>query len=249
LRRIASDLARARVETVIVLTADRGTMFDETNTPQLHVFAGDTMWGDVARIGEPASRTTIACDADVAKRLADELAHAKFDIAETRGPFRPQGNPERGAAAALIEPVTRLLQTAPFTVVPIHVNCHVDPCIRGERMTLLGAAIARAAAFSSKRLAVIASGGMSGDAGGYMAGWVDEPLDRWVADRLLTGRSAEIGRIFDVESLTLRGSSREFRLWAAAGAAMEAVHAETDLIDYFPFHHAAIGTGFMHWRT
>lgn len=248
---IAVALSAARVETLVFLTADHGTMFDDTNTPQVHVFVDDDIWGDVSRadLGETASRSVLPCDADVAARLADELVHSSFDIAESRGAFRPQGDPERGAGAAFVEPALRLLRDTAIRVVPVHVNAHVEPCMRGERMAKLGVAIARALAFCPQRVGIVASGGLSGDAGGYMAGWIDETLDRWVLDRLLTRRSAEIGRIFDMESLTLRGSSREIRLWAAAGAAMEQVGAEPTILDYIPFHHAAVGTGFMHWRT
>jgi hypothetical protein len=248
--RVILELQAAAIETLVVLVSDRHRIFDETNTPQLHVFAGEEIWGDpaLAKLGEAPQRHTLRTDAATGRLLADELAHVGFDVAETRDGFRPAGDAERGAGAPLIEPVSRLRERlTALQIVPVHVNAFVDPCIDGSRMHAFGIALARALALSERRCGVLASGGLSGDPGGYMAGWIDETLDRWVLSRLSTGRSAELGSLFAMESVTLRGSTREIRLWAAAGAALESLGARGHVVDYLPFHHAAVGTAFMHW--
>lgn len=246
----AARLAGARIETLIVLVCDRRRLFDDSNTPQLHIFVGDTIWGDPARpeFGEPPARVELACDAELANFLAEELVGAGFDMAESRGAFRPLGDPERGVGAALIEPLRRLGGERMPRIVPIHVNCHVDPCISAHRMAPFGRALSRAAALVPGRVGILASGGLSGEPGGAMAGWVDDVLDRWVLARLRTGRSADTGGLFDIDSMTLRGATREIRLWTAAGAAMEESGRRAKVVEYLPFHHSAVGTAVAVWE-
>jgi protocatechuate 4,5-dioxygenase beta chain len=237
------------LDALVVLVADDRRAFDDTNTPQLHVFAGHEIWGDPARpdLGEREEPAAFRCDPLVALHLAEELARAGFDVSETRGTFRPLGDPQRGAVPALVEPLTRFAVSVP--VVPIHINCHVAPQVTGERMAPFGAAIAEALALLPQRVGVLASGGLSGQPGDAMAGWIDDVLDTWVLARLRTGRSADLGRIFDVQSQTLRGSTREIRLWSAAGGACERAGLRAFADEYVPMHHAAAGIGFMHWRS
>jgi Catalytic LigB subunit of aromatic ring-opening dioxygenase len=235
------------LDVLVVLVADDARTFDETNTPQLHVFAGTEIWGDPARadLGELAEPAAYACDAAVAAHVAEELARAGFDVSETSGAFRPLGDPVRGAVPALVEPLTRFDVSVP--IVPIHINCHVEPNISGQRMAPFGAALTRALDLLPQRAGILASGGLSGQPGNAMAGWIDDVLDTWVMARLRHGRSADLGRIFDVQSQSLRGSTREIRLWAAAAGACEGAGLRAFADEYVPLHHAAAGIGFMHW--
>jgi protocatechuate 4,5-dioxygenase beta chain len=245
----AERLALAQLDTLVVLVADRGQVFDLRNTPQLHVFAGEDIWGDPAlsALGEAPRPTNFSCDADLATFISEELASHGFDISESRGTFEPLGDPEHGVGAAFVEPVMRLTASAGCRVVPIHVNAHVAPAITGHRMVAFGRALADALALTPKRVGILASGGLSGDPNGMLAGWIDDVLDRWILARLATGRSHDLGTIFDIESQGLRGATGEVRLWIAAGAAMEQAGYAGRLATYIPLHHAAVGTAFMHW--
>ncbi len=240
-------LERFELDALVVLVADRRRLFDESNTPQLHVFAGAAFWGDPARpgLGEPAAPAGFPCHSALGSHIAEELAREGFDVAETRGAFRPLGDPVRGAGAALVEPLLRLDVRVP--IVPIHVNAHVDPSISGHRMVPFGAALANALALVPQRVGLLASGGLSGEPEGVMAGWIDDVLDTWVLARLLFGRSGDLAPLFDVQSQSLRGSTREIRLWTAAGAACETAGLHAYAGGYAALHHAAAGTAFMHW--
>jgi Catalytic LigB subunit of aromatic ring-opening dioxygenase len=242
-------LATADLDALVVLVADDRRSFDDTNTPQLHVFAGHEIWGDPARpdLGELPEPLAFRCHTGVALHVAEELARAGFDLSETRGKFTPLGDPQRGAVAALVEPLYRLSVNVP--VVPIHINAHVAPRIPGQRMAPFGTALARALALLPLRVGILVSGGMSGQPGERMAGWIDDVLDTWVLDRLSSNRAADLGRIFDVQTQAMRGSSHELRLWIAAGAACEAAGLRPRVGEYIPLHHAAAGIGFMHWRS
>jgi hypothetical protein len=245
----AERLAHAQLDALIVLVSDRGRVFDLRNTPQLHVFAGKDIWGDpaLAALSETPSPVNVSCDADLATFVGEELASHGFDISESRGTFEPLGDPERGVGPAFIEPVMRLAANAGCRVIPIHVNSHVVPAIAGHRMVAFGRALADALALTTKRVGILASGGLSGDPNGMLAGWIDDVLDRWLLARLATGRSCDLGAIFDIESQGLRGATGEVRLWIAAGAAMEHAGTLGRLAAYIPLHHAAVGTAFMHW--
>ena len=242
-------LHRMELDALVVLVADNNRTFDDSNTPQLHIFSGYEIWGDPARadLGEAGEPQVFHCHAAVAAHIAEELAGEGFDISETRGNYHPFGDPQRGVVPALVEPLARLAVNVP--IVPIHINCHVKPHIPGQRMKPFGEALARALALVPLRVGVLASGGLSGQPGDAMAGWIDYVLDEWVLARLRTCRSADLGRIFDVRSQSLRGSTREIRLWAAAGAACEGATLRPHTDEYIPLHHAAAGIGFMHWRS
>jgi hypothetical protein len=248
-RAAAARFEAAALDAVVVLVADRGRLFDASNTPQLHVMVGDEIRGDrsCAELGEAPEPHNLRCDAALAGFLAEELAADSFDVAETRGALRPLGDPQRSAGPALTAPLLRLGITAP--IVPIHVNCHVSPAISGRRMPAFGAALARVLALVPKRVGVLASGGLSGQPGEAMAGWIDDVLDAWILARFRTRRSADTARIFDVESQTMRGQTQEVRLWTAAGSACEAASLRPTIDDYLSLHHAAAGIGFAHWSA
>ncbi len=245
----AERLDEMELDALVVLVSDRARTFDDTNVPQLHVFAGDAIWGDPAlpQLGEPPAPAAFRCDGELGSRIAEELARAGFDVSETRDGYRPLGDPLRGAVGALVEPLLRLEAVAP--IVPIHVNAHVEPCISGRRMAPFGAALARVLDLVPQRVGILASGGMSGEPGGAMAGWIDDVLDTWVLTRLHFGRSEDLGGIFEVRSQSLRGATREIRLWTAAGSACESAGLRAHTGGYLPLHHAAVGTAFMHWRA
>lgn len=237
------------LDALVVLVADDRRTFDDSNTPQLHVFAGYEIWGDPAlpELGEDGDPLVFHCDARLASHIGEELARDGFDLSETRGTFHPLGDPQRGVVSALVEPLRRLGIDVP--IVPIHLNCHTEPRISGQRMAPFGAALARALDLVPLRVGVLASGGMSGQPHDAMAGWIDGVLDTWVLARLNTGRSSQLGRIFEVPSQLMRGSTHEIRLWGAAGAACEAAGLVPRADEYIPLHHAATGIGFMHWRS
>jgi catalytic LigB subunit of aromatic ring-opening dioxygenase len=245
----AERIGALGLDAVVVLVADDRRTFDDSNTPQLHVFGGSEIWGDPAlpELGEDGDPMVFHCDARLAAHIGEELARVGFDLSETRGTFQPLGDPQRGVVPALVEPLRRLEIGVP--IVPIHINCHVEPNISGQRMTPFGEALARALELVPLRVGVLASGGLSGQPGDAMAGWIDDVLDTWVLARLNTGRSAQLGRIFDVRSQLMRGSTREIRLWGAAAAACEAAGLRPRADEYIPLHHAAAGIGFMHWRN
>jgi hypothetical protein len=142
-----------------------------------------------------------------------------------------------------------LLPRLDIPIVPVHLNAHVDPAISGHRLLLLGRIIGESLQDRPERIAILASGGLSGHPRGYVAGWIDETLDDWVLYWLRRGRSERLKTLWDYDSYITRGASREIRTWLVAGAAMEVTGARATIVDYIPFSHAAVGTAFAYWAA
>lgn len=246
--RLRESLHRARIETLVLLVADRQRAFDDANFPQIHIHAGGPVWSDtsLANADEERCVKTHECDTHTAQLLIGELFDAGFEVAESHGDFAPVGASERGAVPALLEPLDRFGVGVP--IVPVHLNCHVAPVLRGTRVHAFGTALGKACGHIPRRIGVLASGGLSGDPGGYLAGWIDPELDQWVLRQLETVRATKLAPMFDIESQALRGNSAEIRLWLAAAAAMEAAGALPGRPSYACLHAAAAGLGFLCWE-
>ena len=239
-------------EAILVLSSDQGRMFDETQVPQLSVFVGTDLWGapHYGELGEPSDLREpvhVACHPGLSAFLADELVYEGFDLNVNRT-FKPLGTPDEGVSHTLTDPVARIVAELETPVVPIFINAHRRPAVSGHRMIRLGRAIAELASEREERIAILASGGLSGDPFGYLAGWVDEMLDGWVLNRLRRGRSEQLQTIWDLDSTTVRGSTAEIRNWIAVGAAMETAGARARVVDYMRLHHAGVGTAFAVWE-
>jgi hypothetical protein len=246
---IGKAIADGRLDALILLSADRGSQFDSSHIPQIHVQAGGSVWGDPAipDLGEGTRRLEFQCEDVIAGMLTEELVRAGFDLAEAKGAFRPVGDPAQGLAPAAIESVARLAPDIP--IIPISINCHVAPIMNGRRMHRFGQALARAADLADARIGVLVSGGLSGDPGGGMSGWIDDVFDQWVLARIARGRSEDLVRVWDVPSRNLLGGTTEVRLWMLAAAALEQAGCRAHVHDYMPIYHAAAGVAFVSWEN
>ncbi|MBM3940538.1 MAG: hypothetical protein FJ318_06560 [SAR202 cluster bacterium] len=260
-------LADYRPDVIVIAMSDTGRVFGPAQVPQLSVLVGDEIWGTThyGEIGEqpaPDKRATLRVNKPVAAWLVDELTEEGFDMNVNRF-FKPLGDPANGAPHSLTDPYTRIVGNLNIPVVPLFINAHKDPAITGHRMPPLGRAIAKVLSERDEKIAILGVGGLSGDPQGYLAGWVDELLDDWMLTRLRRGRSEELKTLWDVDSITVRGATREVRNWIVTAAAMEQAgarvvtsgaragtveYAKATVIDYIRFHHATVGTAFAYWQ-
>jgi Catalytic LigB subunit of aromatic ring-opening dioxygenase len=128
------------------------------------------------------------------------------------------------------------------------VNCHIEPSMPGCRLDALGHALATASRHSDRRIAILVTGGLSGNPAGPMSGWVDDVLDKWVLTRIQRSQSADVAQMWNVRSRTLHGTSAEIRLWSVAATALELVGCRARILDYMPIRHAACGVAFVTWE-
>lgn len=245
-------LAAYKPDAVVMVASDTGRVFGASQIPQLNVQTGDEVWGTThyTELDEPPSmgqRATLKIHRPVAAWLVDELTEEGLDMNVSRF-FKPLGSPSEGAPHALTDAYQRIVGDLMTPVVPLFVNAHKDPAITGHRMPVLGRAMAKVLSEREERIAVLAVGGLTGDPQGYLAGWVDELMDDWILSRFRRGRSEQLQTIWDVDSITVRGATREVRNWIAVGSCMEALGAKATLVDYIRFHHAAVGSAWAYWQ-
>jgi hypothetical protein len=249
LSKMSQSLADAKLDAAIVLTADRGSQFDGSHVPQIHLQVGGEVWGDTAveTLGEERCRTTFRCDPEIGGLLIEELVRGGFDVAEGVAAFRPAGNASQGITPAAVEATRALLGDVP--IIPLSINCHAAPVLGGNRLHKLGTALGEAAGMTGKRIGLVVSGGLSGDGHGGMAGWIDDVFDRWVLTRIERSRSIDLARVWDVPSRNLLTATTEVRLWMIAAAAFERAGCRASIRDYMPIHHAATGVAFVAWES
>jgi protocatechuate 4,5-dioxygenase beta chain len=80
----------------------------------------------------------------------------------------------------------------------------------------------------------------------YNAGWIDQPLDRWILERLARNEPARLEHLFTFDSDNLRSGTGEVRAWISVAAAMK---RPATIVDYVPAHCTQTGCGFVYWGT
>ncbi len=249
----AYEILRAQIESyrpdaLIFIGDDQEDMFNSSNSPALCLFTGERVWGMSAprymKLPPEAARVDIKVHAELARHLLKALLRRGFDVASS-GVMQPVGpHPERGVSHMLALPYPRLVPALDIPVIPLFVNAYYPPQPTAKRCWDLGVEIAEALRDRPERVAICASGGMSHDPQGPRAGWIDEPLDRWVLERIATNRGAELKNLFTFDSDTLRGGTGELRAWISAAGACQ---WPATVVDYVPIHHVKTGVGFAFW--
>ena len=257
------ELAAAKPDVLIVLAGDQNEWFDDQNLPNLMIYAGDddivgfhnfgaddhdpplAPWDHPDRFG-----VRLRVDRALGDRLLDGLVREGFDVAISRHvPIHDQ--PRRKVPHALVRPLPLLLPNLEIPIVPVMMKTvERSPAIlTGERCLALGRAIESICRDLPQRIALYGSGGMSHDPNGPLAGWVDEPLDRWFMENLAAGTPDNLGALFSFRSLATESGSGELRTWLPVAAAMNAAQPgiKATPVDYFVARKSTVGNGWVTW--
>jgi protocatechuate 4,5-dioxygenase beta chain len=238
-----------RPDALIVVGDDQGDMFDDANNPTFSIYTGDApIWGRSARdpFGTPSQERTklvFPQHAELARHLLRGLIQRDFDVANI-GKFDPRGNPARGVSHMVSNLVPEVDPELAIPLVCVFINEYFPPLPSAARCARLGTAIADLLRDRPERIAIYASGGLSHYPGMYNAGWIDQPLDRWILERLAANDVEALEHLFTFDSDTLRSGTGEVRAWITVAAAMR--RAAT-VIDYVPAHCTQTGCGFVCW--
>lgn len=246
---LRSALAAARPDVVVIIGDDQEEVFGPPVNPTLAVFCGEKVSGNtMPRFrDQPGIDQTVTLQghAELGHHIAAGLVHRGFDPA-IMTELRPLSRPE-GIGHAFTRPAYALgLEDAGIPVIPIFLNAYHEPLPSAQRCYDLGRALREIADSRPERIAILGSGGLSHDPRGPRAGWIDEKLDRWVLDRISSGRGEELTNLFTFDSDTLRGGSGEIRSWIVVAGALPAVPAQ--VVDYIPLRHGVTGLGFACWQ-
>ncbi len=137
-----------------------------------------------------------------------------------------------------------------MNIVPIYLNCVVEPFIPSRRACELGRSIGRAvASFSgNERVVVFGTGGISHWVGGPGMGHVNEEFDRRVLAMVEQGDIDGLVALEDDKVLAEAGNGAlEIKNWICALAALPRSTAE--LIAYEPIPHWVTGCGFVELKV
>jgi hypothetical protein len=248
---LRAELKAAKPDVVIILGDDQNELFSKAMIPTFAIFVGEAAEGtcSISFVGEKPedNRIKLPCNPAVAKIALEGLIKRGFDLGFSEE-LVPLARPEIGLGHAFtrIGRALRLVE-AGIPIVPIFTNAYHPPLPSAARCYALGEALRDIFAHRPERVAIYGSGGLSHDPRGPRAGWVDEPLDRWVLDRIARGEGAELRNLFTFDSATLRGGTGEIRNWIAVAGAFDGVKGT--VVDYIPALHAVAGLGFAYWTN
>jgi protocatechuate 4,5-dioxygenase beta chain len=231
-----------------MLGDDQAEMFGLENNPTFAIYTGEEpLWGRTIEQGIPFEdrpRVSFPVHAELSRYLLKGLVKRGFDMAniakfEPRGPEAARGVPHMVAhVVPQVDPELRI------PIVCILVNEFYPPLPSAERCAHLGEAIAEILADRPERVAIYASGGLSHFPGMFNRGWIDEPLDHWILERLEQQDLDALKHLFTFDSDNLRAGTGEVRAWIAVAAALK---RPARIIDYVPAHGAITGCGFAYW--
>ena len=252
--RLAQDIARARLDALVVIGDDQKELFLDTNLPGLLVYHGPTVahcirppkpeWPDwfaaiQSRYYLEAGRVEYPVAAPLARHLIERLVADEFDVSAASQLPRGEGE---GHAFAFVH--RRLLRPEPAVpVVPVFLNTYYPPNQpTPRRCYAIGQAIRRAVeSFPAPvRVGVLASGGLSHFA-------IDEPFDRAIIGAF---RDKDAEALRSLPQRKLNSGNSEIRNWVAAAGALE--HLPLQWVEYVPGYRSPAGTGtglcFAAWR-
>ncbi|MCD6075202.1 MAG: mhpB 1 [Rhodospirillales bacterium] len=247
---LQAELEAAKPDAVFIIGDDQNELFSNAMIPSFAIFIGEEAEGSYA-IGfageKPAEkRITLTCNPVVAKVALNGLMERGFDFGFAEK-LVPLARPEIGLGHAFTR-IGRAMHLSEngIPAVPIFTNAYHPPLPSAARCYALGQALRDIFANRSERIALYGSGGLSHDPRGPRAGWVDEPLDRWVLERIERGEGGELKNLFTTDSATLRSGTGEIRNWIAVAGAYDG--AKGTVVDYIPARHAVTGLGFAYWK-
>lgn len=242
-------LELAQPDVVVVVGDDQNEVFSNAFVPTLAVFIGEAASGttSISFIGEKqtANHVTLTGHPALARGLVEALVDRGFDPV-CMEELKATGRPETGLGHAFtrIGKVMALAERG-LPLVPVFINAYHPPLPSAARCYALGQAIRAFFTARPERVVLYGSGGLSHCPVGPRAGWVDEPLDRWVLERIARGEGAQLKNLFTFDSDTLRSGTGEIRSWVTVAGAFD--DAKATVVDYIPARHAVTGLGFAYW--
>lgn len=239
---IAKDLVEANPDILILIGDDQNEIYRDDNIPQFAIYNGGgfvTSSGGAPYISDP----------DFANVLLSEIVQEGFDVSIC-GKF-PDDCLKSHAFAQVLD---RLAPPKTIPILPIFVNGIHVPGPEPRRCYAFGKALRAIieAKFSDKRVAVIASGGLSHFTAGYPwrsysgpfgYGQISEDFDKMLIAKMREGKN------FDgitAKELVDHGEV-EFRSWLVLLGMVG--NSPFELLAYHAIYSAIMGIGVARWKV
>jgi len=258
---LGAQLRAADPDVVLFVGDDQREWFFEDTQPAFAVYCGDEVqnltWTEAARaerikVGRggdlysyrPQNDQTYPVERELAELIVGAAMDAEIDVAASmQQPTGPDGIRNIGHAYGFI--YRRLLQDKPIPIVPVLQNTFYPPNQPApKRCFELGRVIGQAIHDwkSDKRVAVVASGGISHFV-------VDEEWDHKMLDAMAGG---DMATLVDEPNIMFRSGSSETKNWITVAGIMSETTSAMELHGYVPCYRSEAGTGsgmaFATWR-
>ena len=172
--------------------------------------------------------------AELGRYLIESLVEDGFDMAHTNK--LPEGRHGGVIGHAMNFVYRRLMNNEVIPNVPIQVNTYYPPNVPSARRSYkFGQALRRAieAWDSNKRVAIIASGGLSHTV-------IEEDLDERIIDGL---KHSDVSKLTDYPDVRFRAGTSEIKNWIILAGAMADDGLKMNLVDYVPCYRTEAGNG------
>lgn len=231
-RDLSASLKASRPDVLVMIATDHFHTFEYGNLPVFAIGTGDSFegWGE---FGTPKRDYTGV--AEFGAEIHQRMVHAGFDAVGARDMMLDH---------AFSCPLQLLLDGWDAKILPIYVNCTIEPLPTIRRCLEFGRALGRAIREQtvSQRVAIIGTGGLSHWVGMPQTGQINSEFDRRFLERF---EVAELDALADWDSdeviRTAGNGAAEIRNWIMAAAAIEARQAK--VLAYEPVEAWVTGIG------
>jgi hypothetical protein len=260
LHRLAQVFAEASPDAAVIIGDDQMEIFTDYDMPAFSIYYGETIENIPFTETQKAAMTPGMLIAEgghhglepetlpglpaLARHLITAMMTADFDVAAARRLPNSAPFPTSGIPHAYGFVYRQIMKDKAVPNVPVFVNTFFPPNQpSASRCFRFGKALGRAIASwdADKRVAVIASGGMSHFV-------IDEQFDRGVLSAIARHDEA---RFHTIPDAYMQSGTSEVKNWVAAAGALLDSGLEMAVVDYVPCYRSEAGTGtaqaFAYW--
>jgi len=246
---LGATLDRVAPDVVVIIGDDQHESFTDENMPALSVYWGETVddaptelsermravgLGDFPAGNAPPTRVTHSTDAALGRHIIESMMELGFDVAHSNRLPEVHQNGTIGHAFNYV--YRRLMNNEVIPNVPVLVNTYYPPNQPTMRRCFqFGKALREAIESwdSNKRVALIASGGLSHFV-------IEEDLDQHIIEGL---KSNDEAKLTDLPNNRFNSGTSEIRNWVIVSGAMAGDGLQMQLVDYVPCYRSEAGTG------
>ncbi len=235
-RRLAGALADAAPDVSLIISADHVNKFFIDNMPAFGIGMFDAFSGPVE-----ARRRDVGIPY---RQVPSHLGFARYLV---------ECGLDQGVDWAVAEswevdhgfmvPLSKLDPDGHYPMVPISINCASPPLPSPRRCYAVGRWLADAIGRwdADKRVAIIATGGLSHSVGTTQQGWIDVDFDHRFLDDFCAGRGEALAALSDVEIRATGSASGEVRSWIMLAGAFTGRKAERGMYEPIRGFHTGCG--------
>jgi aromatic ring-opening dioxygenase catalytic subunit (LigB family) len=215
-QKLSDALAEADPDVTLIISSEHLNKFFIDNMPAFAIGMFDAFSGPVE------ART---------RNFGMEYRTVPSDLAFSR--YLVERGLDQGVDWAVIEswdldhgymvPLLKIDPQARYRMVPVYVNCASPPMPSARRCFEVGKWLRQAISEwdADKRVAIIATGGLSHSVGSLQQGFIDEAFDRRFMAAFCEGRGDVLSKLTDQEMCAAGSATGEVRSWIMLAGAFE----------------------------